>query len=303
MKRITVLLSTYNGQKYLSQLLDSVLLQRDVEVNVIVRDDGSSDETKDILENYRSSDDRVTYYLGSNIGPAMSFVELIQRAGDSDYYAFCDQDDVWLEEKLVSAVKELEHINGPALYHSNLHVVDRDLNYIREMHDANVGKCDSKYTAFIENYATGCTMVFNRALMALLRKGHPNQCIMHDMWVNTVASMLGTVVYDKNAYILYRQHDNNVVGTNTKKKSIGAFIIQKMKRLNDYNEPRLINATEFWKIYKDDLAEDEKEKVYEITSYKNNLKTRVKLLFDKDIHSKGFASDIKYRMLVIAGRI
>lgn len=108
MCRCLILLSTYNGEKYLPELLESVLAQKDIYVDILARDDGSTDKTVEILKKY----DRVKVYGGNNLKPAKSFLDLIWKADiNYDYYALCDQDDVWKEEKIISAVKCIENID------------------------------------------------------------------------------------------------------------------------------------------------------------------------------------------------
>lgn len=96
MKTVSVLLSTYNGEKYLREQLDSLLVQQGVDLRIIARDDGSKDTTVEILKEYAGKDTRVSFFEGKNVGPAQSFFDLIMKSPDSDYYAFCDQDDVWI---------------------------------------------------------------------------------------------------------------------------------------------------------------------------------------------------------------
>ena len=120
-KNVLVLMSTYNGEKYLREQLDSILKSTGVEVNVLVRDDGSTDSTVDILKEYTSSG-KLSYYVDKNVGPAQSFRNLVE-ACDKNYfaYAYADQDDIWGEEKLFVAVSEISDAEkekvGPILWY------------------------------------------------------------------------------------------------------------------------------------------------------------------------------------------
>ena len=96
MNKILILMSTYNGEKYLSEQLNSLLLQENVNIKILIRDDGSTDNTHKILNFYSSNYPNISWYTGENKGPALSFMDLLFNAPESDYYAFCDQDDVWL---------------------------------------------------------------------------------------------------------------------------------------------------------------------------------------------------------------
>ena len=168
MYRCLILLSTYNGEKYLPELLESVLAQKDIYVDILARDDGSTDKTVETLKSY----DRVKVYGGNNLKPAKSFLDLIWKADiNYDYYALCDQDDVWKEEKIISAVKCIENIDKPALYSSAVEVVGKDLTFIRKSFTDNTFK-NPLYD--ILTYGTpGCTFVFNKALMEKLKQYKP----------------------------------------------------------------------------------------------------------------------------------
>ena len=160
MKKVLVLLSTYNGEKYLREQLDSVLSQEGVDVSLLIRDDGSKDGTLNILKEY-SVKDNVNYYEGVNCGPSESFHDLMRHAKGYDYYAFCDQDDVWNNDKLITAVRLLEEKKQdlPLLYCSNLNVVDEHLNYCRLCHSEKYD-LSNKYLGLVDFFAVGCTEVF-----------------------------------------------------------------------------------------------------------------------------------------------
>ena len=129
-KDITVLMSTYNGEKYLHEQIDSILRQQGVKVNLLVRDDGSTDNTLAILDKYQE-EGLLTFYTGENLGPQRSFLHLLQQAPQSDYYAFADQDDIWLEDKLSTGIKQLQNDKEkPALYFSQTQLTDEELNPI-----------------------------------------------------------------------------------------------------------------------------------------------------------------------------
>ena len=119
---IYILLSTYNGEHYLNEQIESLVRQVDVNYKILVRDDGSKDSTHVILNKWQQLG-FLTWYRGENIGFAESFMDLVQKAPKADYYAFCDQDDIWLPNKLKAAVEKLELLkSGPQLYCSNLFI-------------------------------------------------------------------------------------------------------------------------------------------------------------------------------------
>lgn len=209
MKTVQVLLSSYNGEKYIKQQIDSILAQKGVNVRLLVRDDGSMDSTVEIVKGY----ERVDIIEGENQGSTESFLTLIELAPEADYYAFCDQDDVWDTDKIEIAVKVLEEYSDkPAIYSGNARLVDGDLNFIK---NEDLNPMTTLGSAIIKNYATGCTVVFNKSLMKELKKYRPVNVPFHDWWVNLVCLAVGGVsIYDIEPHMSYRQHGNNAVSGN-----------------------------------------------------------------------------------------
>lgn len=103
-QNILVLMSTFNGEKFIREQIESILAQENVNIKLLVRDDGSTDKTLDILNEYKNKG-KLNYYIGKNLGPQLSFMHLLQNAPYCEYYAFADQDDVWLKDKLSTAIK------------------------------------------------------------------------------------------------------------------------------------------------------------------------------------------------------
>ena len=125
-------MSTYNGEKYIRMQLDSILGQTYENLCLLIRDDGSTDRTVSILEEYAKRDNRITYYTGKNIGVIQSFLELLRNSSEeAGYYAFADQDDVWLPEKIGRAVEKIEAVQEPALYCSETYLTDEELNIVK----------------------------------------------------------------------------------------------------------------------------------------------------------------------------
>lgn len=302
MKTVSVLLSTYNGEKYLREQLDSLLVQQGVDLRIIARDDGSKDTTVEILKEYAGKDTRVSFFEGKNVGPAQSFFDLIMKSPDSDYYAFCDQDDVWDPDKLMIAVSflEKEDSSKPNMYYSNLRIVDQDLNFYRLSHsEPSIQK--NKYSVLTEDMATGCTVVFNKKCTEYVRMGTPEYCSMHDTWIYMICKFFGETVYDFDAHISYRQHGNNVVGTYLGKKTKDIYIAR-IKRLFDRDlQPRYNNACNFYRTFGDLLSEKDKEKVLKLVNYKKSLMNKISLLFDKEIHASSKNREIRYKLLIILG--
>ncbi len=205
---VEVLLSTYNGQRWLAAQLDSVLAQTHADLVVTVRDDGSADGTREVLAAYAARDPRVHWTAGENVGVKRSFLDLLS-ASTGDVVGFCDQDDVWEPDHVERAVAALAARTGPALWCSNLLVTDAGLRPLGR-HDL-VRRGPSFANALVEGIAYGCATLLNRPAVDLLRSP-PEHVVMHDAWSYLVVSALGEVVYDRAPTVRYRQHGDNTVG-------------------------------------------------------------------------------------------
>ncbi len=174
-----------------------------------MRDDGSTDGTRELLAVYAARDPRLTWREGRNVGAVRSFLRLLSAA-TGDLVAFCDQDDVWELDHLERGVAALARRSGPALWRSNLLVTDADLRPLGR-HDL-VRRGPSFANALVEGVAYGCATLLNRSAVELVRAPLPDHAVMHDAWCYLLVSALGQVVYDPTPTVRYRQHDRNTVG-------------------------------------------------------------------------------------------
>ncbi len=300
--RILVLVSTYNGEKFLSQQLDSILGQQGVDVSIIVRDDGSKDGTTAILEDYSSRFPNVSYFQGENVGPCMSFFDLLNHTVGYDYYAFCDQDDVWDSDKLAKAVEKLEKLpkDQPLLYCSNLKVVDENLFFCRKAHQKSYHP-KNRYAGLVDFYAVGCTEVFNQKAADMTRAHIRKDCLMHDSWIFMICNFFGCVVYDHDAHINYRQHGHNVVGTN--KDSLSKLKARVERAADRSVQPRLKNAQILFDEFSEELSQKDHSKISKMANYKDSFVDWMKLLFDFGIRSNHWGGDVRYRLLLLLREI
>ena len=223
MNRVLVLLATYNGSKYVRQMIDSVLAQDYEDVHLVLSDDGSADDTVEILEEYAHSyPGRVTHYRsGLRFGNAQNhFMHLLQQFHDAPYVMFCDQDDIWHPDKIRKTMNKMLQTETspeiPALVHTDLNVVDAQCNCIHPSFTRFSGISGDRLSVqalLVQNVVTGCTMMLNRKLAILATENLPASHIaMHDWWIALLASACGTIGYLDEATIYYRQHGNNSVG-------------------------------------------------------------------------------------------
>ena len=214
MAQAAVLLSTFNGERHLEELLESLAGQSHPDVVLRIRDDGSTDHTWELLNRFGRSFPNMHITRGPNLGPADSFLELIREVPASvDYFGFCDQDDVWDRDKVAVAVEHLEkYHNRPALYFSRLRITNEKLETLRlsPLPQRPPGIAN----ALAQNIVTGCACAVNRPAIELLQATLPpaGQIRMHDWWTYQVVSGTGDVIFDPEPRISYRQHAGNVIG-------------------------------------------------------------------------------------------
>ena len=165
-RKVAVLMSTYNGEKFLREQIESLFAQVGVDLTVYVRDDGSSDGTLEILRRYESEKFIVT--VGNNLGPANSFMELLYSVPDTyDYYAFSDQDDIWAPDKLSAGIQMLEE-KGALLYGCNQMLVDKDGNELGVWRKEGYKVSTTPIEVIVRNSISGCTMIFTRKLFLIV---------------------------------------------------------------------------------------------------------------------------------------
>lgn len=298
MKKVQILMSVYNGMKYLSKQLESILSQRGVQISVLVRDDDSQDDSLQILRKYEIRHENISVCTGRHLGAAGSFYKLLQMADlSNDYFAFADQDDVWLADKIKRAVSllELEPAGQPLLYAGKVYYASDDLRK-REIFSYSIRKEPSFGNALVENICMGCTEVFNRQLLLLAGIHIPDGCIMHDWWMYLTAACFGEVVFDQKAYILYRQHSANQIGMEN------SWIWRWRKRIlqvTDLRHKLSDQALIFKKTYAG-LADGNYE-LHLVCNSKNGIAERFRLVLCKNICRQNVVDDIICRLLFIFG--
>ena len=273
---ITVLLSTYNGAKYLREQIDSILAQDSVEVRLVVRDDGSTDGTLDILHEY-SEKGQLTYYSGPNLGPQRAFLQMLKDAPDSDYYAFADQDDFWKPEKLYMAVKFLI-CKKAELYYCQTQLVDESLQPLPNQ--IPIKPLGTFTESLIYKFIGGCTMVMTKKLRDKVNLYTPERLSMHDVWVYSVALGLGyEVAFDPKPHILYRQHGHNVLGQGQGKMKIWK---DRWTRFKNSESERYVTACEIWKGYGRLMPDSTRRPLVYFIAAKKSFFKRMKLLFSNE---------------------
>lgn len=224
---VLVLLPVWNGGQWLADQLDSILAQQDVDVTILCRDDGSTDDSPSLLQHYeRQHPERIRVIRDDkgNLGASGSFSWLMQYALDHELdhdpdtaVALADQDDIWHPEKLsvtLAALEEAAVPGGPVLVHSDLRVVNEGLELVAPSLARYQGlrPWQSGLPAqLLGNSVTGCTTVVNQELLHLALPV-PGDAVMHDWWLSLVATLYGQRIYIDRPLVDYRQHGDNAVG-------------------------------------------------------------------------------------------
>lgn len=307
--RVQVLLSTYNGEKYIDDQLKSLLSQKSVELHIIIRDDGSSDGTVGKIHKYIAQyPGQISMTENENLGVVGSFFDLIGRATDGyDYYAFCDQDDVWNDNKLIKGIFLLTQKSQgqPLMYCAATQMVDQHLAPLNIWPNSPPKKL-SLYNALIENVCVGCTMIINKKALNIVRSNPPfnlKNVIMHDWWIYLVVSTFGEVVFDSEPSILYRQHQSNALGGSTdgwmdkwKKRS--------RRFLNGQNHHILSNqAKEFKTVYTQLMDIKQRNEVNELIQIQQqNVVKRVIYILKTPFYRQSRIDNIVFKIVFIAGK-
>lgn len=309
MKSVAVLMSTYNGEKYIKEQIDSILAQRDVAVTLFIRDDGSKDSTITIINNYIKEFTNIKLLNdGVNLGAGKSFLTLLKYVVNTqdgfEFYAFADQDDIWLENKLSEAVKLIAKQITPTLYCSNL-LIFKD--GIVEGKRYNFIPSLKLETRLLYNDFSGCTFLLNTLLAErVVESSLPSNNVIyyryHDSWVLLIALLIGKVIYDENSYIKYRIHDNNQVGLK------GFHYYQHLKELfrtgkTSRKNLRMNTAISLRAALEGQLKQEDKVILDEFADYKKSLENRIRLMFDRSLTSATGENHFLFMLKVMLGTV
>lgn len=218
---VSIMMAAYNGSQFVAKQIDSIILQTYTNWVLYISDDGSTDDTLKIIEQYQSKYPNKIVLLRNDHehGATENFAFLLQNVPDTRFYAFCDQDDIWMSNKLQVMVDEYEKNDLdklPALLYSELRIIDQNdkelCHTMEEWCGSKLGDDNHLEKLALANYIPGCAMFFNHRLYELVEV-IPNGIVMHDWWVAFNAAVFGIIwkVGDKPLFA-YRQHLDNVIG-------------------------------------------------------------------------------------------
>lgn len=294
--KVNIIMSTYNGQKYIEEQMESLFAQEYPNIDIYVRDDGSKDHTLDILEKY-SNEGKITLFKGNNLGFCGSFMKLLEMTGDGDYWSFCDQDDVWYPDKVRLAVEWMEQQKQekPLLYYSFSEMIDENRNYLG-IQKPPKGSLSFR-RAMTGTFGVGFSMVINEKLREEMLKCSPAKVHSHDWLAGAVALGMGQIHVNPKVCAMYRRLDSSVTKISLHKKIIWAMSMLKNK--GDVQERNI----EFYNVYKNELS-SKKRKIAvlfgeEGYSFKNSL---IKAFYPHRWRPN-VSSEIVMRCLMLIGKV
>ena len=299
MLKISVVLCTYNGEKYIEQQIESILNQEFVDISLFIRDDGSTDNTTNIIEKYIKDYDNIFLEVGKNLGFANSFYALLCQNIDADYYAFSDQDDIWDSNKIIEAIRRIDTYEGPALYGSNLKFYDMShklegLLYKKEVFSIIENQM-TEY--FFMNNPYGCTLVWNSELNNEIKKYRKPSDITHDTWMNLLANCLGKVYLDYNSYINYRLHGGNACGTTPRS------LFERVRKFLDfyYVKDKSLNICSSCKAIQRYFPRKKNKLINSLANYNQNILNRIKAILE--LNKSHFTDKKKIMILTLLKKI
>lgn len=219
---IDVLLASYNGEEFLPELLDSLVAQIDVNISLIVSDDGSTDQTIEIIKQYAPKFQEFKIVAGPKKGPSKNFLSLL-KLSTKEFAALADHDDIWDPNHLINSINRIKNSPTiPALSYSSVRELNNrtgtitriwpEKNYIKDLN-----------SIIVQNFARGCTIVLNKKGVELINTKSPESEVMHDWWILLVIATHGKVEFGQRPEITYRLHETNHVGIPRRSKALFTF--------------------------------------------------------------------------------
>ena len=300
-KKVKILMSAYNGKKYIEQQMESIFNQTYKNIEILIRDDGSTDGTIEILKGYEKNG-KIELVTGENLGIWKSVYWLAANTGDADYYSFADQDDVWMSDKIERAVNALGKMEQgkPALYICNFDFCDEDMNF--SSHRNRLGVELTFVNSLVNFIAYGFTCVINEEMRQLFLQMPTDVQFYHDYLFLILATAFGNVVYEDD-YIgaKYRRHGKNLSISNENALTLLMWRIKNFL-LNDefkYKE----KWSMFSEIYAEKLNDRNSEILKWLTKPGYSVKTAMRRTFYTKRYREALLDDLALRAMFLVGKL
>ena len=307
MKKAIVVMSTFNAGKNIERQLDSILSQKECDVKIYIRDDGSSDGTCEIINDYiyKHSLTNIKVVKGENIGYAKSFWSALCQCGKADYYAFSDQDDVWDEYKLIKCINLMEKdekYTGPKMAYCCFQRTDPDLKPYTEQITLLPSEKITPKIALTKIFAYGASIVLNHKARKLVCRCFPERITKsgagHDAWAGTLCAWFGKLYFVDEALYKWVRYESSVTGSGTKWNGYRYILSQLFINNISYMNP----APYLLKYYSDLLDSDSRRFLHMVVNYKKSKLFRIKLICDNDFRRDTLKGTILLKYSILRGR-
>lgn len=297
-KKVAVIMSTYNGESFIREQIESILEQTYKNIEIIVRDDGSKDKTVEIVKEYQKKYKNIKLFEGENLGFVKSFFELLKLA-EADYYSYADQDDIWIENKIELAVNSLNKLDNkkPNMVFGNSDYYDENMHFIGS------GEKDKEYSFLQSLFACvgqGMTMTVNKKTRDMIIENMPDSCFFHDWWTYILCVGLGNVEYNNVTTVKYRRRKQNATSEG---QGYIRLLVWRIKNLlfksgmKDIKQ-QMIN---FKKIYYSKLNDENKKILDLFSNEKYNFGKALKKVFYPKRIRRSLVDDLMLRVIFLIG--
>ena len=301
-KKVQILLSTYNGEKYLREQLESFIQQTIFSnITVLIRDDGSNDGTINILQEYEAKYNFLVEY-GANIGTTRSYLWLLEHSNnDCEFFAFSDQDDVWLPDKLAKEVAAMKKMSDeyPRLVATQSEIVNERLQH--QGFSISTAKGVSFFNAMVQNVCPGHTQLLDRKLRDIVCKTiHPEDILVVDWWVYLIAAGVGNVQILPEVTVRHRQHGNNAVGYRT--SFLRRFIVR-LRRLRSKTAAAMTKQLiSFYSCYGQVIRKEYRMEIERFLGHLSSLKSRIQYVMSARFYRQSMIDTAGVKILYILGK-
>lgn len=304
--KVAILLSSYNGGEYISEQIESILNQSYKNITLLIRDDGSTDKTISIIQSYLNNHKNIIFLKGENIGLVRSFLELLRYAFSKnfDYFAFCDQDDIWLPNKISSAVDCLDKYSNegftPLLYSCTSKVVDKNLKFTGKLTEKKTKEITFFNTA-IQNICPGHNQVINRPLAKIVLDLFKNNNYIYsqDYWITNIAVVTGKICFDNIPHTLYRMHNDNQLGYGSSK--LGRFINHITRVKNKEARKMAIQLNDFVRLLYSTLSMKEKNEMSLFFDSQSSFIKRANYIRYTKLYRQNNKETLAFKILYLLG--
>ncbi|MBR1930275.1 MAG: glycosyltransferase [Lachnospiraceae bacterium] len=319
MKKVNIILCTYNGSRYLREQIESLLNQTYDHIDIYIYDDKSTDNTMEIIKEYMEQKHcgkrMYLIELPEKLGYPQCFIQALLASERADYYAFCDQDDIWMPDKIEKGVKALDELEGaaqtaPKLYFSSVAYCDEDMNFLRYSRFSEHLKKASGLVGLQElmfgGDALGMTYLFNHVvreeLLATYERGYTK---MKDGFIKLYAASVGAVYYEKQPTAKYRRHGGATTNNLNPKGKLERYksMIQGMFFKRNAFELFREMVSYIQQYHMSEIKDLDNRKLISLFASTDSLKRRITKVFWKKRFRVVWIDEIGYRILFLIGRV